>query len=113
MNTNPVFSISSNGELEPFRRVKLGASGVEYAGATDAHIGTTLAGDLNRGQAAVQSKSVGIHNATTSSATAIAAGDEIEGGADGKVKKLSTGTAIGVAVEAVAESDAEVRVIYY
>ena len=113
MNCNPVFSIAASAVLAPFRRVKMGANGVEYAGAADAHIGTTLPGDLNREQAAVQSKAVGIHNATTADATAIAVGDEIEGAADGKVVKKDENPAIGVALEAVAEADAEVRVVYY
>lgn len=113
MNCNPVFSIAASAALAPFRRVRMGANGVEYAGAGDAHIGTTLPGDLNREQAAVQGKSVGIHNAITADATAIAPGDEIEGSAEGKVVKKDAGAAIGVALEAVAEADAELRVIYY
>lgn len=113
MNTNPVFSVGSDGELDAFRRVKMTASGVAYAGATDAHIGTTLPGDLNRDQAAVQSKGVGIHVATTSAATAIVAGDELQGAADGKVTKKAAGDAIGVALEGAAAADSEIRVIYY
>ncbi len=113
MNCNPVFSVAASAVLAPFRRVKMSANGVEYAGAGDAHIGTTLPGDLNREQAAVQSKSVGIHNAVTTDATALVPGDEIEGAADGKITKKDAGAAIGVALEAVAEADAEVRVVYY
>lgn len=114
MNTNPVFSLPSSDEaLEPFRRVKMTAAGVAYCAAEDASIGTTLAGDLNRDQAAIHSKAVGIHNAETSAAGAIAVGDEIQGSADGKITKLAAGTAIGVALEAVAEAGAVIRVVYY
>lgn len=114
MNTNPVFSLpGKNAKTEPYRRMKLTATGVDYCAAEDASIGSSLPGDLNVEQATLQSKSVGIHNAETSAATAIAVGDEIQGAANGMITKLAGGTAIGVATETSSAAGNIIGVVYY
>lgn len=115
MNQNNIFSLPAAAtDLVPFRRVKMTSTGVNYAGATDAAIGTLLPGDPgDETQAAIQGSECGLHFATVGSATAIAVGDEIEGAASGKVVKKASGTAIGVATEASTASDDVIRVRYY
>jgi hypothetical protein len=114
MNTNPVFSLpGANAKTEPFRRMKLAATGADYCGAEDAMIGSSLPGDLNVEQVTLQSKSVGIHDAETSAATAIVSGDKIQGAADGKITKLAAGTAIGEATESSSAAGNIIGVVYY
>jgi hypothetical protein len=119
MNRNVVFSLPSavavtdalpEGIL-PFRRAKVTATGVDYAGAADADIGTTVPGDLNREEAAIHSRGVGLQSLEVSTATAIAVGDQLEGVANGMVKKFSAGTASYIATEACAEVGAVIRCV--
>jgi len=114
MNTNPVFSLPGKlAKTEPDRRMKLSATGAEYCGAEESSIGTSLPGDLNTEQVTLQSRAVGIHNAETSAATAIAVGDQIQGAADGKITKKASGTAIGVATESSSAAGSVIGVVYY
>lgn len=120
MNQHSIFSLpwADPATAVEFRRVKAVAGGVALAGAADKSIGTSLDGDLNVEQANIQGKAIGIHYATVGNDTALATGNEIEGAADGKVVKKTTGTAIGVVVDlnpndgAPADGDL-VRVVYY
>jgi hypothetical protein len=119
MNYNAIVSIPWKTGVTPvdFVRVKVVAGGIEPAGATDRFVGTSTDGDLNTEQGSIQSKNVGLHLVKVGNTTALAQGDEVEGGANGTVVKLAAGTAIGVVVTAYADGSPAVndvvRVMYY
>lgn len=114
-NTSPVFSVAASAtDLVPFRRVKMTSTGAAYAGAAEVAVGTLLPGDPgDETQSAVQGLEFGVHFATMGDGTNIAIGDEIEASANGKVIKLGSGPAIGVALEAGTDEDDVIRVRYY
>lgn len=114
MNTEVVISLPvSATDLEPYRRVVYGASGLAYAGATDSAIGTLLPADPGGDQAgAVHNRNVGLHFATIGNDTNIAVGDELQGAADGKLVKRTTGPLEAIACEACTDEDDIIRVVY-
>lgn len=114
-NSSPIFSFAAAADdLVPFRRVKITSTGAAYAGVADVAVGTLLPGDPGGDTtAAIQGHEFGIHFATMADGTNIAIGDEIEAAANGKIAKLSTGAAIGVALEAGTDTDDMIRVRYY
>ena len=114
MNPNNVVSLKADPDAipAPFTRVKMTAVGVAAAGATDRAIGIVLPGDLERNYPAVQLFGAQIE-AIQGNATAIAAGDELEAAADGKMVKKTTGQAIGVALQAGAQADDRLDAIIY
>ena len=112
MNTSTVISLPSIGRVEPHLRLKVSATGVEPAGAEEASIGTSLPADHNEEDAAIQCKAAGLHYVTTSAATAIAFGDELQGSANGCVTLKTAGTAIMVAAESSAATGNVIRAVY-
>lgn len=100
-------------------RVIINASGkAAVAGAADTKFIGTNRADVDAAQpsrsiCAILRRSAGTHNAVYGSATALAAGDQIEGAANGKVTKLNAGTAIGVALEPATADGDQIRVLYY
>ena len=101
MQTGPVASLhaANDAEIAPFTMVKMTSGGVAAAGANDRPIGVVLPGDLNRNYPTIQLLGFYVE-AIMGDGTDIAAGDELEMAADGKIVKKSTGNPIGVAVTA-------------
>lgn len=119
MNPNPIISlpVKASTALVAHRRVKVGTGAkVEYAGASDTSIGTVLqdcdATVPDRAQAAVHLRGNGINYVTYGTATALTAGDELVGAANGKVTKGSS-SPIGVALEAATADGDIIRAILY
>lgn len=114
-NTSPVFSVPASAtDLAPYRLVKLGATGAAYAAPGDSPVGTLLPGDPgDELYSAIHGLEFGVHFATMGSNTDIAVGDEVQLAADGKVVKLASGPALGVALEAGSDTDDVIRVRYY
>ena len=97
MNTGTVISLEAVADLLPYRAVKLGAAGIDYAGAADEVIGFTLPGDLNRNYPSVQLHGSYIE-ATVGNSTALVRGDLLEGFAGGTYVKRTAGTIVGQAI---------------
>lgn len=116
-NTSPILSIpAAEVDTPTFRRIKMTADGGALAGVGDVSVGTSISGYNDPGgdtSLAIQPPEFGIHFATMGSDTDIAVGDEIEAAADGKIVKLATGPAIGVALEAGSDTGDVIRVKYY
>ncbi len=113
MPTNPgIPTFTANGALGAYVRVKLTAASatippqVEVAGAGEQHIGITELAAATGTLVAVKLRSHnGTHEAVASEALAV--GATLYGAASGKVADTSSGTAIGIAVEA-ATADGDV-----
>ena len=119
MNPNPIISlpVKAATALVANRRVKVGTGAkVEYAGASDTAIGTVLqdcdATIVGRDQAAVQLRGTGINYVTYGTSTALTAGDELVGAANGKVTKGAS-SPIGVALEAATADGDVIRAFLY
>lgn len=103
MNSENVISLeAAQPELLPFRRVKVTASGIDYAAGADICIGHTLPGDLNRRYPSVQLRATFVE-AELGSGTDVARGDTLAVGTDGRYIKWTTGTVVGVAWGAATE----------
>ena len=115
MNHNNVISLPNSGTaLTAFTRVKVGAGPVVLpAEAVDLAIATVLHDTAADGMADLQLIRGTCHYATIGSATAIAAGDELEAAASGRLVKKSGGTAIAVALQAATDTGHIIRVVYY
>lgn len=113
MNSENVISLQAvSANLLPFRRVKMTATGVDYAGASDRAIGLLLPNDLNRDQVTVQL--VGTYvEVELGNATAVIRGDLLQAGADGTVVKRTSGSIIGVAVSGAVNSGDLIEAILY
>lgn len=113
----PSFTAKASTALTAFRRVKFNSTDtIEYAGPADVAIGTILS-DIDaavpaRDTGGVLRIAAGIHFATYDGATALAAGDELEAVANGKVTKRVTGRRIGIAKESASADGDIIRVIY-
>jgi hypothetical protein len=102
MNFNNVVSLPAAVNLGGLENtaVKLTATGVDIAGATDRVIGTVIRGAAAGGTADVFLKANGFHYVRVGNATAIAIGDELEQAASGSFVKKTTGAAAALAIEA-------------
>jgi len=98
----PVKAFTAGEALEAFRRVKLSAASgtvVEYADAGEDYIGVTEKAAANEAPVAVRLRTAeGTVKVTAVEASAV--GAVLYGGADGKVQDSSSGSAIGIALEA-------------
>lgn len=119
MNHSNVISlpVKASTTISAHIRVKVGASAkVEPAGASDTFIGTNLqdcdSSVVGRDVSAVQLLGTGIHYATYGTSTALSAGDEIVGAANGKITKGAS-SPIGVALESATADGDIIRVIFY
>lgn len=102
MNYNNVISLPAAVNLGGLEHtsVKLTASGVDIAGATDRVIGTVVRGAAIGSAADVFLKYEGLRFVRVGNATAIALGDELEQAAAGTFVKKTTGTVAALALEA-------------
>lgn len=105
-------------QLVAHRRCGINSDGeLVYASATSTAIGTLMQdvdGDLpSRNRGSLLRPGTASSFATYGSATALAVGDEVQAAANGKIDKLSTGKAIGVALESAAADGDIIRVCYY
>ncbi len=104
MNYNNVISLpaAANSLLagKEHVAVKLTATGVDIAGATDRVIGTLVRGAAAGSAVDVFLKSEGTRFVRIGNATAIAVGDELEQAADGQFVKKTSGTPAALAIEA-------------
>lgn len=114
MNQSTIISLPvAAANLEPFRRMKFGPNGLEYAGAADPAIGTFLPADPGMDTAgALQPRGIGIHFVTIGNGTDVAVGDRLEAAADGKLIKLATGLAEAVALESCTDADDRIRAVF-
>lgn len=114
MNSYNVISENADSDITAHILVKFTATGVAIAGDTDAVCGTVL-NDVLSGKAAAVAlrKAFGLHYVTVGSATAIAAGDELDQAANGKVVKAAGGTKIGIAREASGGSGSIINAYLY
>jgi hypothetical protein len=114
MNQSNIISLPvSAANLEPFRRMTFGPTGLAYAGASDPSIGTFLPADPGMDTTgAIQPRGIGIHFAVIGNSTDIAVGDELQAAADGKLVKKTTGFTEALALEACTDEDDQIRVIY-
>lgn len=113
MNTENVISLEAAiDEVLPFKNLTMTSDGVNYAGAGDRIIGTSLPNDLNRNQASVQ---VFGHyaDAELGNDTAVVRGDELEQAADGRLVKKTTGNACAVACEPATATGDGFHVIFF
>jgi hypothetical protein len=120
MNQNSIISLPANAALTAYTNVKLLATGkVDLAGATDKVIGVVLQDcDPATGRNIADIHLIngtGIMYQTVGNATAIAVGDEVEQVAGGTIGKYTTGTKVGVALQACSASGAGsiIRVLPY
>src|SRR4051812_31021562 len=114
MNSQNVISENADADISAHILVKFSATGVAIAGTTDAVCGTNL-NDVLSGKAASVAlrKAFGLHYVTVGSNTAIAAGDELDQAANGKVVKAAGGTKIGIAREPSTASGSQIRAYLY
>jgi hypothetical protein len=114
VNQSNIISLPvSAANLEPFRRMKFGAAGLEYAGAADPSIGTFLPADPGMDVVgALQPRGIGIHFVIIGSNTDVAVGDTLEAAADGKLVKLAAGLAEAVALEACSDLNDQIRAVF-
>lgn len=117
MNLNNVISLPANAALTAYTAVKLLSTGkVDAAGAADKVIGVVLQ-DCDPATKPIADihliNGTGIMYMNTGSATAIAAGDEVEQAASGKVVKFNSGTKVGVALQPSSAADTTIRVLTY
>jgi hypothetical protein len=104
MNSENVISLEAvSANLLPYRRVKMTAAGVDYAGAGDLCIGHILPGDLNREYPTIQLTGRYVE-AELGNATDIVRGDLLEAAANGTLVKQVSGTVAGVAVSGATEA---------
>jgi hypothetical protein len=102
MNFNNVVSLPAAADLrgKEHTAVRLTATGVNIAGASDRVIGTVIRG-ANTGDAAdVFLKAEGLRYVRVGNATAIAIADELEQAANGEYVKKTTGATAALALEA-------------
>jgi len=120
MNFNTVVSLPAAEDFGGLENtaVKLTATGVATAGATDRVIGTVIraaAQPFAIGKACdVFLKGNGFHYVRVGNSTAIAVGDELEQAAGGTFVKKTTGTPVAVAVEGApinSNNGGQIRVI--
>lgn len=106
MNFNNVISLPAAANLGGLEHtaVKLTASGVDIAGATDRVIGTVIRGAAIGSAVDVFLKAEGTRFVRVGNATAIAVGDELEQAASGSFVKKTTGAAAALAIEAAPAS---------
>jgi hypothetical protein len=104
MNFNNVVSLPAAVNLAGLENtaVKLTATGVDVAGATDRVIGTVIRGAAAGGTVDVFLKANGFHYVRIGSTqtTALAVGDELEQAAGGTYIKKSAGQVTALAIEA-------------
>lgn len=114
MNSYNVISENADTDITAHILVKFTATGVAIAGTGDNVCGTNL-NDVLLGKAASVAlrKAFGLHYVTVGNATAIAAGDELEQLAAGKVGKFAAGTKIGIAREPSTASGSIIRAYLY
>jgi hypothetical protein len=103
----PTYTFTAGAALEPNRRVKIKAatitmpSEVEYAGAGEQHIGITEIRAVSGALVPVRLRTAsGTFEGVASSS--FSAGATLYGAASGKVSDTSSGTALGIALEAAA-----------
>jgi len=105
MNTENVISLEAVSDtLLPFRRVKMTALGIDYAGVGDTCIGVILPGDLNRLYPTVQLAGIYVE-AVLGNGTDVVRGDDLEALAGGKLVKQVAGAIVAVAVTGATETD--------
>ena len=105
MNTENVISLEAVSDaLLPFRRVKMTAAGIDYAGVGDTCIGVILPGDLNRLYPTVQLAGIYVE-AVLGNGTDVVRGDDLEALAGGKLVKQVAGAIVAVAVTGATETD--------
>lgn len=102
MNFNNVVSLPAAANLGGLEHtaVKLTASGVDIAGASERVIGTVIRGASIGNAVDVFLKAEGFRYVRVGNATAIAVGDELEQAAGGTYVKKTTGAAAALAIEA-------------
>ena len=95
--------------------LKLTATGVTAAGASDVVIGTLIRGAVaGQAVAVFLSRANGLSFVQVGNDTAIAIGDPLEQAANGQVVKRSTGTIVGYAWEAAPanSSNGQIRALF-
>jgi hypothetical protein len=117
LNSYNVISENADVNLPEHVLVEFTATGVKLATAASAKdkvAGTNLQpADAGKAASVALRLAFGLHYVTVGSATAIAAGDELDLAAAGKVVKAAGGTKIGIAREPSAEADSIIRARLY
>jgi len=118
MNYNTVVSAIAASDLSGKEGVllKITATGVDVAGASDLVIGTLVRGAVTGAAAAVfLTKANGLSFAQVGNATAIASGDLLEQSANGTLVKKTTGASVAIAWESApagSNGGGQIRVLF-